>query len=92
MDPGVEGVANIDTSGIITDIAVANPGRFYQDPPFVLITGGGGVGAKATARIFQGEVVGIDVTDPGRGYTSPPNIIFTKLVNVKRKVRNTSII
>lgn len=84
---GAEGVANIDTSGIITDIAIANPGRFYQEPPFVLITGGGGVGAKASARIFQGEVIGIDVTDPGRGYTSPPNIIFTKLVNVKRKVR-----
>jgi hypothetical protein len=85
---GAEGVANIDTAGVVTDISIANPGRFYQEPPYILITGGGGVGAKATARISQGEVVGIDVTDPGRGYTSPPNIIFTKLVNVKRKVRN----
>ena len=84
---GAEGVANIDLSGIITSIDVANPGRFYQEPPFVLITGGGGVGGRATARIDQGQIVGIDVIDPGRGYTSPPNIIFTKLVNVKRKVR-----
>lgn len=83
-----EGVANIDYSGIITNIAVTNPGRFYQEPPYIYIQGGGGVGARATARIEQGEVVGIDVTDPGRGYTSSPNIIFTKLVNVKRKVRN----
>ena len=85
---GAEGVADVDYSGIVTNINVVNPGRFYQDPPYIYIQGGGGVGAKATARIEQGEVVGIDVTDPGRGYTSAPNIIFTKLVNVKRKVRN----
>lgn len=84
---GAEGVANIDLSGIITDISVADGGRFYQEPPFVLISGGGGVGGRANARIEQGKVVGIDVTDPGKGYTSQPNIIFTKLVNVKRKVR-----
>ncbi|AIX25070.1 hypothetical protein Syn7803US110_74 [Synechococcus phage ACG-2014d] len=84
---GAEGVANIDLSGIITNITVADGGRFYQDPPFVLISGGGGIGGKAVARIEQGEVVGIDVIDPGKGYTSEPNIIFTKLINVKRKVR-----
>ena len=61
--------------------------EFYQEPPYVLITGGGGIGAKAVARIDQGVIVGIDVTDSGSGYINPPNIVFTKLVNLKRKTR-----
>ena len=53
--------------------------------PYILITGGGGLGATV-ARIDQGQVVGIDITDPGQGYTNPPNIIFTKLVNLKEQL------
>lgn len=82
------GSASIDTTGKVTSINVVNPGEFYNEPPFVFITGGGGLGAKAVARIEQGEVVGIDVTDPGIGYINPPQIIFTKLVNLKRKTAN----
>jgi len=82
------GVAYVDTTGKLTSITVDNGGQFYQEEPYILIDGGGGIGAKARARISQGNVVGIDVLDPGVGYTSPPNIIFTKLVNLKRKVRN----
>ena len=82
------GSASIDTTGKVTSINVVNPGEFYNEPPFVFITGGGGLGAKAVARIEQGEVVGIDVTDPGIGYINPPQIIFTKLVNLKRRTAN----
>ena len=64
---------------------MVDQGEFYQEPPFILITGGGGIGAKAVATIDQGRITGINVTDPGKGYTSAPNIIFTKLVNLKRK-------
>ena len=52
-----------------------------------LISGGGGIGAKAEATIDQGVITGISITDPGKGYTSPPNVIFTKLVQLKRKTR-----
>ena len=85
---GARGRASIDTSGKVTGINIVDPGEFYQNPPYVLITGGGGIGAKAVARIDQGEITGIDITDPGEGYTNPPNIVFTKLVNLKRRVRN----
>ena len=85
---GARGRASIDTSGKVTGINIVDPGEFYQNPPYVLITGGGGIGATAVARIDQGEIIGIDITDPGEGYTNPPNIVFTKLVNLKRKVRN----
>ena len=85
---GATGVAYIDTTGKLTSIAVDDGGQFYDEAPYVLIDGGGGIGAKAKARIFQGRVVGVDVIDPGAGYTGTPNVIFTKLVNLKRKVRN----
>eukprot|EP00941_MAST-03F_sp_MAST-3F-sp1_P006523 g6523.t1 len=75
---GATGSASIDTTGKVTSISVVDPGEFYNEPPFILITGGGGLGAKAVARIEQGEIVGIDVTDPGTGYINPPQIIFTK--------------
>ena len=66
-------------------IDIANAGEFYQEAPFILITGGGGIGAKAVAAVDQGEIVSITVTDEGEGYTSPPKVIFTRLVDLKRK-------
>ena len=74
--------------GKVSSITIVDDGEFYQEPPYILISGGGGSGAKAVARIDQGSIVGIDVTDPGEGYVNPPNIIFTKLVNLKRKTRS----
>lgn len=85
---GATGVAYIDTSGKVTSISVDDGGQFYQEPPYVLIDGGGGLGAKAEAIVSQGKVTGINVIQPGSGYTSSPNVIFTKLVTLKRRVRN----
>ena len=85
---GARGRASIDTSGKVTGVTIVDSGEFYQTPPYILITGGGGFGAKAVARIQQGEIVGIDITDSGKGYVNPPSIIFTKLVNLKRVIRN----
>ena len=85
---GAEGVATIDTTGILTNIVIDDPGQFYQEAPYVLIQGGGGKGAKGRAVIDQGVITNIEIEDPGSGYTNPPSIIFTKLVNVKRVTRN----
>ena len=85
---GATGVAYIDTTGKVTSISVDDGGQFYNEPPFVLIDGGGGLGAKAEAVISQGRVTGINITEAGAGYTSQPNVIFTKLVTLKRQVRN----
>lgn len=84
---GARGRATINTAGKVTSIQINDPGEFYQEAPYILITGGGGIGAKAVATVDQGVVTGITVTDPGNDYVNPPNIIFTKLVNLKRKVR-----
>jgi hypothetical protein len=48
------GVVTI-TGGVITAIAVGNPGRGYLTPPTVTVTGGGGSGAVVTARLFEVE-------------------------------------
>jgi hypothetical protein len=85
---GGRGVSYIDTGGKVTSITVNNPGQYYTTPPFIIIDGGGGIGARAKANISQGQVTSIDVVNSGIGYTTPPRVIFTKLTNLKRKVRN----
>ncbi|NHK40086.1 hypothetical protein, partial [Thermus thermophilus] len=77
----------IDTLGKVTSINIVDGGEFYQTEPYILLTGGGGLGAKAEAVINQGAITGISITDPGKGYTSAPNVVFTRLVNLKRKTR-----
>ena len=70
MDKVHKGAAEIDTLGKLTRVDIVNPGEFYQEAPYILITGGGGIGAKAEATIAQGAITGITITDPGEGYTS----------------------
>ncbi|MEA2708362.1 MAG: fibronectin-binding autotransporter adhesin, partial [Phycisphaerales bacterium] len=49
----------------VQSITVDNGGSGYRVAPIVLITGGGGTGASAVARIdAAGSVVGLDVTNP----------------------------
>jgi hypothetical protein len=49
------GVVTI-VSGVITAIAVGNPGRGYTSTPTVTITGGGGTSATATTTIVEAEI------------------------------------
>jgi subtilase family serine protease len=42
--------------------------------PHVVLTGGGGTGATAAARVSQGIIIGIVLTNPGSGYTSAPAV------------------
>lgn len=58
-------------------ISVTNGGTGYTTAPTVELTGGGGTGAAATARVVGGVVVGIDVTEGGTGYTSSPTVALT---------------
>ena len=60
----------------IAAIALNAAGSGYIAPPHVSITGGGGSGATAIARIDRerGEVTGIEVTSPGSGYTALPSV------------------
>ena len=40
----------------------------------MVLTGGGGTGAKAVATVVNGVVTAVTITTPGTGYTSAPNI------------------
>lgn len=61
-------------NGFVVGATVSDGGFGYQQPPAVLITGGGGVGARAVATVANGVVTGITITHPGAGYASAPAI------------------
>ena len=60
----------------VSQIVLHDPGVGYTIEPDVIITSGGGSGAKATASIWQGNgaVRSITVTNPGSGYTYAPTV------------------
>ncbi|HEU6448987.1 MAG TPA: LamG-like jellyroll fold domain-containing protein [Verrucomicrobiae bacterium] len=64
------------TGNGVSSIPIANGGAGYVMPPEILITGGGGSNATATAAISNGVVASVIVTCPGAGYTSAPTIRF----------------
>jgi hypothetical protein len=63
-------------TGRVTRIAVTAGGTGYGSPPSVILTGGGGTGASATAVLTAGVVTSIVVNTQGTGYTSAPAVTF----------------
>ena len=65
-------------SGIfsIDRILLTNAGAGYTTPPTVTITGGGGVGAAATAAVEQSNfgIVDFTITNNGVGYATKPTV------------------
>lgn len=53
--PATAGPVTI-VNGVITAIALGNPGRGYISPPTITITGGGGTGATAVASAVESEI------------------------------------
>ena len=68
-------------SGIfsIDRILLTNAGAGYTTPPVVTITGGGGVGAAATAAVEQSNfgIVDFTITNNGVGYAAKPIVTIT---------------
>jgi len=63
------------TGDAVTSITITDGGSHYKQatPPSVTISGGGGIGATATATVSStGIVNGILITNGGSGYTSAP--------------------
>ncbi|MDX1962768.1 MAG: hypothetical protein SFX18_06420 [Pirellulales bacterium] len=58
----------------IKEIQLANNGFDYVGAPIVEITGGGGTGATAIAKMNGDAVDSIVITNPGQGYTSAPTV------------------
>ena len=63
----------------LKEILLTNPGSGYdsEDPPLVLITGGGGVGAAVTVGVVNNGISGVTLTEKGSGYIGEPTITFT---------------
>ena len=57
----------------LTGFAVQSGGSGYTTPA-VILTGGAGTGATATARVSNGVILGLILTNPGTGYTSAPTV------------------
>ncbi len=64
-------VSILSQAFVITGFNVLNGGSGYTTP-HVVLTGGGGTGATATARVSQGVILALTLTNPGAGYTSAP--------------------
>jgi FtsP/CotA-like multicopper oxidase with cupredoxin domain len=57
----------------LNGFSVTSGGSGYTTPT-VILTGGGGTGATATARVSQGVVIALVLTNSGTGYTSAPTV------------------
>ncbi|GAB1462226.1 RagB/SusD family nutrient uptake outer membrane protein [Pedobacter sp.] len=66
----------LTNTGKLKSIDINNGGKDYATAPLVIISGGGGTGARATANISAGQITSITITDAGSGYTSAPSISF----------------
>ena len=66
---------------------VDGSGSNYNVAPYVIISGGGGQGAKARAVISNGEVTDIIITDQGFGYTSNPVAQITNPAGAGAKLK-----
>jgi hypothetical protein len=72
-------VQSYDPSDSILGISVTNGGSGYskENPPQVVLSGGGGQGAEAIAFVGDdGSITGVGTVNPGSGYTSPPTVSF----------------
>ena len=86
------GVGNVNATAVaitttraglfsIDRILLTNAGAGYTTPPLVTITGGGGVGAAATAAVEQSDfgIVDFVITNNGVGYAATPTVTITGL-------------
>jgi len=60
----------------VSEIELSDQGSGYTQADIV-ITGGGGVGAKAQAVIVGGKIESVVITAPGMGYTDNPTITIS---------------
>jgi hypothetical protein len=59
----------------ISSFTVQSGGSGYTTPA-VLLIGGGGSGATATARVSNSVILSVVLTNSGSGYTSVPSVVF----------------
>ncbi len=67
----------IDNPRAYVTTAVTSGGSGYTSPPTVTLSGGGGSGAVAVARVAGGVVTEVRILHPGFGYSSAPSVTIT---------------
>jgi hypothetical protein len=60
----------------VVGATITDGGCGYTNAPVVLIQGGGGTGATATATVIDGRVTAIRIISAGCCYASPPSIVI----------------
>lgn len=63
-------------NGFVVGATIVDAGCGYTNAPLVLIQGGGGAGAMATAVVSNGQVTAITINDAGCCYSNAPNIVI----------------
>jgi len=76
-----QATAALDMMGEVDELIITNPGSNYSQPPNVILSGGGGLGAEFKAIISGGRVVAFEKISGGSGYVSPPTVTFTTFLN-----------
>jgi len=76
----------------VSSIPVEYGGREYDFVPQVVITGGGGSGATATAVVANKSVVALVVTNGGQDYTSPPEVYIEESIGRIKRVSTRDLI
>ena len=76
-------VGILTTKGGVTslkEILLTQAGSGYTSPPKITMSGGGGVGAAATAQLVTtgAGVIRFNVTDGGTGYATPPVVTIPR--------------
>ncbi len=76
-------VGILTTKGGVTslkEILLTQAGSGYTSPPKITISGGGGVGAAATAQLVTtgAGVIRFNITDGGTGYATPPVVTIPR--------------
>ena len=64
-------------SGSIVKVNITNQGTGYTTIPDVIVTGGGGKGAKLSAIVSNNKVTGVNIIDAGTGYNSAPTLTIS---------------
>jgi hypothetical protein len=65
--------ANFSINTPAIEFTIINGGSGYTTPTVILL-GGGGTGATATAHVSHGVIYEVTLTNAGSGYTSPPTV------------------
>ena len=77
----------------VTSIEIADGGQGYQVAPTIRLSGGGGTGASALAKLgANGRISKIEVTSQGAGYLSAPTIEIVGSINEGGRAAKASVI